>query len=370
MGCVDRRTDPGDRDRMLFYLLIKKDGTTVFPAPDAVHPLLASSSLLPRGDSTPQPAAAPAVPDTHLQQRPPEAPQPLVPTAAASAAEAAVHNMSDQAVSTSHASATQVSTANSDQPAGPPSAVSPQPDPSMQQEVQQAAACELGPHVSGSSGSLLEAAASNLQACAPSLPAVPASPQLSDSSQLPQPLLPQLAPASPQLQPVPPQLQPASSQLQPALHSCSLLHHSCRLLHHICHYPPLSLLHQRIRQVVSSQTNSCKAKTHRQLQAKTSARSFWHCCKKPQHTWQAVNRLGQIRQVQSLQLRVISLLMPGTVRGPPVPLTQKGSGRVIMVLQFLLGQLLLQPVQVVKAKVVMKVKSAAMCFICSCCRRY
>ena len=219
MGCVDRRTDPGDRDRMLFYLLIKKDGTTVFPASDAVHPDSASSSLPPRGDSTPPPAAAPAVAATHLQQSLPQAPQPLVPTAADAAAEAggeaAVQNMSDQAVRTSHASATQVSTADPEQPAGQPSVVSPQPDHSMQQRLHQAAACEPGPHVSGSSGGLLHVSASTPQACAPSLPAVAALPQLFDSSQLPQPLLPQPAAASPQLQPVPPQLQPASPHLLP-----------------------------------------------------------------------------------------------------------------------------------------------------------
>lgn len=223
-GRVDRRTDPGDRDRMLFYLLIKKDGTTAFPAPDAVHPDLTSSSLPPRGDSTPQPAAAPAVAATHLQQNIPQAPHSLKSPAAEAAAEAAVkaaaeavvQNVGDQAVPTSHASGTQVSTADSDQPAGKPSGVSPHPDPSMQQGLQQAAGCDPGPCVPGSSGSLPHASASNPQADAPSLPAVSASPQLSHSSQLPQPLLPQPAPASPQLQPASPQLQPASPHLPPS----------------------------------------------------------------------------------------------------------------------------------------------------------
>lgn len=202
---------------MLFYLLIKKDGTTVFPTPDAVHPDIASSSQPPRGDSTPPPAAAPAAAATHLQQKSPQPPQSLVPPAAESAvdaaAEGAVQNIGNQAVPTSHASATQVSTANPDQPAGQPSVVNPHPDPSMQQQL---AACEPGAHVSGSSGGLLQASASSLEAGAPSLPAVPASPQLPHSSQLPQFLLPQPAPASPQLQPAPPQLQPVSPQLLPA----------------------------------------------------------------------------------------------------------------------------------------------------------
>ena len=203
-GVDNRRSDPSDRDRMLFYLLIKKDGSTVLPAVDAVHPDFASASLPSSGESTPEPAA-PAVVVADLQQEFPLAPPPSV----LAAAEAGVQNSSHQAVPPSVTSAAQVSTVHSDQPAVEPSA------DALQQGLQHAAASEPRPTLSGSSSSLLHPSTSNLQACAPpqaSLPAAPASPQLSHSSQLPQPLLPQLVPASPQLQPTLPQLQPAPPQ--------------------------------------------------------------------------------------------------------------------------------------------------------------
>ena len=196
---------------MLFYLLIKKDGSTVLPALDAVHPDFASSSLPSSGDSTPQPAPAVAV--TDLQQKVPLPPPPSVPPAA------------EAAVPTSFTSAAQVVTAHPDQPAVEPSADSLQPNPSLlpnfslQQGLQQAAASEPRPHLSGSNSGLVHPSASTLQPCAPpqaSLPPAPASPHLSNSSKLPQPLLPQLVPASPQLQPTLPRVQPTLPQLQPA----------------------------------------------------------------------------------------------------------------------------------------------------------
>ena len=201
---VDRRSDPGDRDRMLFYLLIKKDGSTVLPAPDAAHPDFASSSLPSSGESTPQYAAAPAI--IH------QAPASSVPPAA----EAAVQSISHQAVPTSLTSAAQVTTAYPDQPAVQPGADSLHPNPSLQQGLQQAAASEPGPHPSGHSTGLVHTSTGNPQAFAPPQISPPAAlAPLSQSSWLPQRLLPQPTPASPQLQPTLPQLQPASPRLLP-----------------------------------------------------------------------------------------------------------------------------------------------------------
>lgn len=205
---VDRRSDPGDRDRMLFYLLIKKDGSTIPPAPDAVHPDFAP--LPSSGESALQNAAALAV--THLQQDAHQTPASSVPAAAATA----VESISHQAAPTCLTFAAQVMAADPDQHAVQQRADSVHLNPSLQQGLQQAAASEPAPHLSGSTSGLLHPATSNTQACAPpqiSLSAAPAPPLFSPSSCLPQPLLPQPAPASPQLQPVLPQLQPASPHL-------------------------------------------------------------------------------------------------------------------------------------------------------------
>ena len=198
---------------MLFYLLIKKDASTLLPAPDAVYSDFASASLPSSGESTPQDAAAPAIAVTYLQQIVHQPPASFVPPAA----EAAGKSISQQAVPTSLTSAAQVSTAHSNQVAVQPGADSLHPNPSLQQGLQQAAASEPRP---GSSSSLLHPSASNPQASAPpqvSLSAAPAPPPppLSRSSWMPQPVLPQATPASPQLQPALPQLLPASSHLLP-----------------------------------------------------------------------------------------------------------------------------------------------------------
>lgn len=217
-----RRTIPDDRDRMLFYLLIMKDGSTVLPAPDAVHPGFASSSLPTNADSdlpVSAPAATPAVVVTEPQQ---DMLQPLPPSAAPAAEDDSERETGHQPVATSLASE-QVLTSYPDQLPVHASPASLQPKLGLQQ----AATCNSGLTLSGSytNNAVLQPSAESVPAFGLPLvspPAVAASPQLPSCP--PQPVLPQPAPALPQLQPSPPQLQPSLPQLEalpPQLHPAS-----------------------------------------------------------------------------------------------------------------------------------------------------
>ncbi|KAL3145568.1 hypothetical protein ABBQ32_003390 [Trebouxia sp. C0010 RCD-2024] len=226
---VFRRTIPNDRDRMLFYLLIMKDGSTVLPAPDAVHPDFASPSLptntdskLPHSAPVPASAAAaaaaaatPAVVNTEPQQQ--DALQPLPPSATP-AAEADGQETGHQAVATSLTSEQVFPACPDEQPVHASSAIL-QPKLSVQRGLQQAAACNAGLNLSGSNtdNAVLQPSAESVPAFGHPLvspPAVAASPQLSCCP--PQPVMPHSAPALSQLQPSLPQLQPSLPQLEPS----------------------------------------------------------------------------------------------------------------------------------------------------------
>lgn len=199
---------------MLFYLLLKKDGSTILPTADAVHPDFASSSLPSNGESAPQHAAALALTVANLQHKTHQA-------SVSPAAEAAVQTIGHQDVATCLTSAAQVNTPHPAQLPVEPSAVSLQPKLSIQLPIESSAvslqpapaACEQGPRLSNSNSGALHPSSPDPGQL--SLPAVSASPQFPASSWLPQPLLPEPAPPLPQLQPALPQPQPLLPQLQP-----------------------------------------------------------------------------------------------------------------------------------------------------------
>ena len=56
-----RRTDPSDKDRTLFYLLLKHDGSTIQPAADAVHPDFIPVPQAPVAEAAFEPAVLPGL---------------------------------------------------------------------------------------------------------------------------------------------------------------------------------------------------------------------------------------------------------------------------------------------------------------------
>lgn len=205
---------------MLFYLLIKKDGSTILPGPNAVRPDFAPSAAPPHADNTVRQAPPTSLPLPHLP-----APSSMTP-----AVTPETQDPSHPAVATSQMSAPQALGTDSGLASHLAHAAGAQPDLIVQQALQETADKQQRPFLlaeheldvavaNSSSGVLRPAAAPTHLTVQPqlSLPALPASPTLPPALPPSQSVLVPSAPASFQLQPSPPQLQPGSPQLHPDL---------------------------------------------------------------------------------------------------------------------------------------------------------
>ena len=202
---------------MLFYLLIKKDGSTTLPAPNAIHPDFAPSAAQLRVDSTVGHARAPSLPLPLLSG----------PSSAVPAVDSKTQNASHPDVATSQLSAPPALDAESDLLSRQAPAATGQPEIIVQQALQQTAGKEqrqvlaeneLDVTAEGSSSGVHRSAAAPAHLTVPpqlSLPALAAPPPPSPLLPLSHSVPPPSAPASPQLQPALPQLRPSSPLHQP-----------------------------------------------------------------------------------------------------------------------------------------------------------
>ena len=207
-----RRTDPDDKNGMLFYLLIKKDGTSVLPGLAAVHADVASSSAAHAPDAATS-ALPQSVPQPHQADPPSEFPAP----------QAAGQSASCPAVVTTLPPADYATRLEPSQPPVQASAADAQPTVNAHQghALEQKPSVPVhsvagAAEVSGS-GSHLSDAAPAQAAALPQVLGSALNTLLQPTQLIPTPssIVPHSATCSPQLVPFSPQLQPQALQLQP-----------------------------------------------------------------------------------------------------------------------------------------------------------